>query len=128
MKVICFKGQGNTGKTTIIRERILNEFFQTEIYMNKENDFVISFLYKKIRIGICSYGDELSFVKRKIEKLKSRGCKIIICACRTKGELLEYISGLSKNINWIERNSNNKYFGEPEFQQFVQMLNKLIQG
>ena len=126
MKVICFKGKGDTWKTTLIK-RILNEFFNIEIYMNKEHDFAISFLYKNTLIGICSYGDELPYVKTKIEKIISKGCKIIICACRTQGGLLKYITELDKNINWIKPNGSTGKFEDSEFQQFIEIFNNLMQ-
>jgi len=123
MKVICFKGKGKTGKTTIIK-RILNEFFNIEIH-KKYNDFVISFLINGKLIGICSYGDTLKDVKDNIEIFLRKKCDIIICASVTYGEVVNYYkSKFGEDINWIERNSSSVYFGNPEFQQFIEIFKR----
>lgn len=82
MKVICFRGNRGSGKSTTIKE-ILNRIFNiTKIDKKNKKDFCLTFPYNGKMIGICSYGDDISSVKERLEKIKNVGCNIVICASR----------------------------------------------
>ncbi len=121
IKVICFKGKSNTGKTTVIK-KILNKFFNIHICPNKK-DFAIVFPYRNKVIGICSYGDALRVVKNKIIFFKSKRCEVIICACRTRGEVKDYIESQPNwGIKWIEL-EGRKHFDGYGFRKFKMLFN-----
>ena len=82
MKIICFRGKGRTGKSIVIK-RILNEFF---------------------KIGICSYGDTESLLRRYLKPLKDKGCDIIIYACHGRGKTITFITNefWGHNIEYID--------------------------
>ena len=100
MKIICFKGKGNSGKSTVIK-KIINEFFKIKIYPDKK-DYRLILEYNGLRIGICSPGDVKEDLEKCIRKLIKEGCDIIICACHTRGKTLDYINSLVKNPEFIE--------------------------
>lgn len=110
MKVICFRGIGNTGKSRVIKKTI-NKFFKIIIIPDKK-DYCLSFNYKNKRIGICGIGDVRSIMEEKIGKLVEQGCDIIICACHPSGETINFINEtFVRDVEFIECNWNN---GESE--------------
>jgi hypothetical protein len=137
MKVICFVGKEDSGKSRIIN-RILNKFFKI-ILINlvpkqKKKDFCIIFMYKRKKIGICNRGDDPSILKI-LRKLRIEGCEIIICASRTKGGLFEEIKKMynKKDIKWIDcfgKRTSSKGFKVKEnkkrIRDFKRIFNKLI--
>lgn len=90
MKVICFRGTGNRGKSETLK-KILNEFFNIYLIPAKKRDFSLYFMYKGKKIGICSYGDDENSMLKFLKPLKEAGCDIIICASRTKGKPFEFV-------------------------------------
>jgi len=103
MKVICFKGKSNTGKSRIIK-RILNEFFNIILIPKRKKDFSLCIPYNGKKIGICSYGDDLKLMEKWLKPLKEEVCDIIICTSRTKGKTLEFIRNSfgEENIDYID--------------------------
>ena len=102
MKIICFKGKANTGKSTIIK-RILNEFFKITLIPKDKKDFSLCFLYEGKKVGICSYGDSKRDMKKWLKPLKNEKCEIIICASHTRGETIEFVESLGGEIvHYIE--------------------------
>jgi len=102
MKIICFRGKGRTGKSIVIK-RILNEFFKIEI-ISSRNDFSLIFNYNNFKIGICSYGDTESLLRRYLKPLKDKGCDIIIYACHGRGKTITFITNefWGHNIEYID--------------------------
>jgi predicted kinase len=101
MKVICFRGKSNTGKSTIIK-KILNEVYNIKLIPDKR-DFSLIFEYNRKKIGICSYGDTLDALKKYLKPLINANCDIIICACHTKGGTLRFIMReFSSLVRFIE--------------------------
>jgi GTP-binding protein EngB required for normal cell division len=41
-------------------------------------------------IGITSYGDKLEIIKEYLKILENFNCNILICACRSRGETLDF--------------------------------------
>ncbi len=87
MKVICFRGGGGTGKSSIIK-RILDETYNIKI--NKKGDVSLSFVQDNLKIGICSYGDTEKCLEKYLKPLKDENCDIILCACHKKGKTKTY--------------------------------------
>src|SRR3989344_1799519 len=98
MKIFCFKGVSDSGKSRTIK-KILNEVFNIILIPEKKKDFCMHLLYRGKRIGICSYGDDLNAIEQRLKPLKNKGRDIIICACRTRGIVYDFVYGqLGSNI------------------------------
>lgn len=90
LTVIALQGKGSTGKTkTLIRVVSMLSNGTTE----ETKATVIE--YKNKRIGITTYGDN----KEELENLFKvyTDCDLYVCACRTKGETVKYLSELTSN-------------------------------
>lgn len=102
MKVICFRGAGGTGKSTIIK-KILDKIYRIKI--NKRGDVSLSFVQKSLKVGICSYGDTEKQLRKYLKPLKDESCKKIICACHPKGKTKTYefiISEFGESTDFID--------------------------
>lgn len=97
MKLICFRGISNTGKSTIIK-KILNDIYNIHLIPLKKKDFSLIFRQNDSKIGICNYGDNQEALEKYLKPLKDKNCDIIICACHPKGQTFDF----------IEREFNNK--------------------
>lgn len=109
-KIICFVGEANAGKTTTITKVVMDLFNIVEvIYLKKKGDFVVYFMYKEKKIGVCSSGDVYKEVKERIEKLENAGCQIIICASRkVNGKVYRYLKSKSEIFEEIPCTSPTK--------------------
>jgi len=115
-QILIIKGVSNTGKTTKINE-IANWIITTYGVPNtigldpldlEKNTFGI-LIFKNLKIGINSAGDDLASVK-KIERIQEE-CDIIICCCRTKGETYQFLyKNFIRSKGWIDI-----YFDAPTF-------------
>lgn len=101
MKLIFLRGPARSGKTTTLT-KLYYDYFK-EKGEHKYNDFTEVFAYKGKRIGIATGGDSPDIVKSNVEYFLDNKCDIGITACRTKGEAIHYIDGLSKKhgVNYI---------------------------
>lgn len=98
MKVICFVGKSNKGKTEIINNILKDEFGIKVLSGGK--DVSMWFMYEEKKIGMCSYGDYAEIIN-KLKELKREGCDIIICASHPKGELFNNIKREFEETNIV---------------------------
>lgn len=93
--IIAISGVSNQGKTQTIKKvaRVLlgNSKDQNIEFGLDENDCKMMFTYKDHKIGIESQGDPCSRLKASLNSFVVSKCDLILCACRTRGETLEYV-------------------------------------
>lgn len=91
--IIAVEGTANIGKSSVIREfrqqlhasKHSIEYLESD-FTKKGGDFTEIFTIDGVRMGIVSEGDPGYGLKENLIKMTSLDCKIILCACRTKGE------------------------------------------
>lgn len=88
LTVIALQGKGSIGKTQTLKQVL---FMLSKGAIKETKATVID--YKNKRIGITTYGDN----KEELENLFEfyTDCDIYVCACRTKGETVKYLSELT---------------------------------
>lgn len=97
MKVIlALRGIGNSGKTetiTLLRSKMLSSDYERLPEKHEEHgkDFLDIMTKKGEKIGITSSGDNYDLVHDRLVTLTNEKCKIIVCACRTRGGTNEAI-------------------------------------
>ena len=104
MKIICFRGSHNCGKSKTIK-RILNQFFKINRVPLAKREVNIIFMWNNKRVIICSQGDSKNEIKNLLLKpLKTEKCDIAICACHKRNsafKLLDEEFG-EANMDFIE--------------------------
>lgn len=129
IKVICFIGDKDIGKTETIN-RILIEYFKVELFLPKiKRDVCLIFPYNKMAIGICSSGDDKVSVDR-LNKLKGKS-DVVICASRNDGVVLEYIEKEFEDTKYIkckfvvDEEREKEYIARiSEFKEIFEKINK----
>ncbi|UTW47126.1 ATP-binding protein [Bacterioplanoides sp. SCSIO 12839] len=88
-RVIALFGPGNSGKTStlrIVHQQLLKMDFDTmEKYHKSHVDIREIFIIDGVKVGLETQGDPYSRLAESLELFKKIGCKIIICASRTRG-------------------------------------------
>ncbi len=75
--VIVVIGESNRGKTTILKN-VASEFnLETD---KTSNDILVYGKYKGINVGICTAGDDQSYINRAFDLVKSHNIEILIMA------------------------------------------------
>jgi|SRR3989338_593228 len=124
MKVICFKGVTNSGKSKTIK-RVLNGEFKIKIYPDKK-DFRISFEWKGLKILLCGCGDSLACMKPVFEEINPKNYDVFICACHPRNDVYNKLIsefGL-ENINFINCiNGESEEEYERRIELFMDFLN-----
>jgi len=95
-KIICFVGSQRAGKTTTIREEVLEKFFKINVlYPKRWTEFNIAFFHNGKKIGIWTKGDTPEILEEGLKELKEKDCDIIICA---RHPLQEFIDTIKKHF------------------------------
>lgn len=97
--LIVDKGVENTGKSTVVKEviRLLEDVYKLHpepIYEDDnfdETDVACVFTLNGVKIGIESCGDPGPRLPKTLEIFCEKECGIILCASRTKGEIMDAI-------------------------------------
>ena len=119
MKFIVLVGVGEKGKTTTLKEviRKLIEGGAQKAIASQNNfkgmkatdgdgvllekgDMSVELIYKHQKIGITTFGDDLSSIKEKITIFIQDKCDCIICASRPSGTSNTYIQELAMNPDY----------------------------
>ena len=111
--IIVNKGHAGVGKSSSIKlafEKLkaLHPSVVNVIY--DDGDITATIDVNGTLVGIESQGDPNSRMFKTLPELVVRGCKIIVCACRTSGATKERVSSLKKegfDIIWTS-NPHNK--------------------
>ena len=111
MKTICLYGISNSGKTKTLGllAKTIDKHKNSKSIFGKtpvdEEDFIVGFEFKGLKIGIGSDGDSPHIVKRNLEKLISNNCEIIIISARSKGGTHRVIYNVCKNheLLWLRQ-------------------------
>ena len=110
--IISIFGTENIGKTSVIKSIFLklnqnNTFDDVDLTPNEVKAIG---MYNNKLIGIESVGDPDSRQGKSLIEFANKGCEIIICASRTKGETKVNVDNLAKKYNYqLIRTSN--FFG-----------------
>lgn len=102
MKVICFKGVSNSGKSKTIK-KILQEFFKIITYPNKK-DFKLSFEWEGKKVLLCSGGDALKWMKPIFQEIDPRDYNLFICACHPRNDVFKKLVEVfnEEELNFID--------------------------
>lgn len=126
MKIICFRGSHNCGKSETIK-RVLNQYFKIKRIPLDKKEVNLIFTWKDKKVIICSQGDsENEIQKLLLDPLKTEKCEIIICACHKRNSafrLLDEEFG-ERNIDFIECPRGEE--SEEEYNRRVDEFKKLI--
>lgn len=102
MKIICFRGTGGSGKTTIIM-KILKEFFNIGLNQGKKKrDCTISFYHDDKKIGICSYGDTWEQIEAGLKWMEEQDVEIAVIACHPTKTYNKLKTKFLENITFID--------------------------
>lgn len=113
--LVAVSGAANTGKTTTIKrvyELIEKKYKPTERpltppFWGQEIRYI--FTIKGIKIGIVSLGDPSNKPRKNLkyflEYFARKECRIIICACRTKGSTHQAVDHMKQKyrVNWRDK-------------------------
>ena len=107
--LIALSGVANQGKSTSIK--IAYDMIKTaypkahfdEIIIGVDITVVITI--DGVKVGIESQGDPGSRLFRSLDHFVKVGCKVIVCATRTRGATVDAVSALSGkyNIIWLNK-------------------------
>lgn len=109
MKIIALVGEGNTGKSTTLRELI--RILEREDWNVQDRhrfphrdgsapDETVLFERGGLRIGITTYGDTRDLLEHALARIGT--CDVFVCATRTKGETCEFVKEKSQGDILIE--------------------------
>jgi len=112
-EVIALWGKGKVGKSQTIRKTYDLLKSKYNITQEKHNilsriDVSVVLTIKRIKVGVESRGDPDGKLPKRLSSFVRAGCKIIICATRTRGKNVEAIDKLRlKNyevVLWLKQN------------------------
>ena len=110
--IIALRGIANVGKSQTIQNtyRIMKNQNMVLDTLTEEIGRVdikaIAITNNEIKIGIESQGDPSARLEKSLNEFKQNGCKIILCATRSRGKTVEIVKALNSDydIKW-----ENKY-------------------
>ena len=111
--IIVNKGHAGVGKSSSIKlvfEKLKELHSSVVNVIYDDGDITATIDVNGTLVGIESQGDPNSRMFKTLPELVVRGCKIIVCACRTSGATKERVSSLKKedfDIIWTS-NPHNK--------------------
>jgi predicted kinase len=116
--LIALRGVANSGKSTTVK-RVFGSLKSRhkDAVMNHGKfgrDFRVVLTIKRVvKIGIESMGDPNSRLAASLELFVKEGCKVIICATRTRGQTVDAVNNLAKRyeVTWFEqvRSASSKH-------------------
>jgi hypothetical protein len=98
-KIICVSGPSNSGKTNSIRLFLEKRGI---FHQKRTGDLtaVIPIMKDKKTyvLGISSGGDSLDIVKANLLFLKRHSCEVFVCASRSRGTTIRYITNFARDM------------------------------
>jgi len=131
--IVCLCNKSNSGKTQTLRNLagiLLSKPYEcVDWFKPEENpprdvcerpwDIIVEIVLKGKRCGICTRGDVTEEIKRDLPKMIKNNCKIIFCACRSRGTTANAVIKIAKDSKYTlvwtapyTDNSNNKTLQE----------------
>ncbi len=101
-KIIALSGRSNTGKTQTLKLLMhkLDEFGECiERNENENTDRNRTYLYRGIKISICTGGDTDFIIESNIKYFEQTNCDIAITAVRTKGRTRTFLNKFADKNN-----------------------------
>lgn len=84
MKIITIEGEGDAGKTTLVRHvlrRLVNDGAEVLYYEatgHLYDDFHAVVIWRSRKITLCSIGDEITYIKKGIDRAKATWSDILL--------------------------------------------------
>lgn len=107
-KIIALWGTASVGKSSTITQvyEILLKKYPKLIRKIYRADIKIIVVIDGIKVGIESQGDPSSRMPDTLRAFVRAGCRVIVCATRTRGGTVDAVERYSKEyeIVWIEQN------------------------
>lgn len=94
-KIITLQGKSGTGKTTTLKLLIdkISKIYPTDFLRNNKIDIAVTVNINGKRVGITTRGDNKYCLEHDFNLMGL--CDLYICACRTKGETIDFLSSES---------------------------------
>jgi hypothetical protein len=108
-KVIALRGRANVGKSQTIKEvyGLLRSKYQcgVEWEKNTRTDVRAVLIIDGVRIGIESQGDPRGRLADSLSLFARIGCRVIVCATRTRGGTVDAVNNLRPNYEpvWLDQ-------------------------
>ena len=133
--IIAARAKRDSGKTTAIREawtwlkeqgaEVIKEEIHEYHDPQKQDDVTAVLEYQGIQIGISSWGDPGIDQQEILNGFIQTGCRVIVCACRTKWSTKEPIDALQES--WCIRYVVRAEDGYIPKDAFLNEVKKVIQ-
>lgn len=110
-KVIALWGTGNSGKSSTLKivHKELSRLAEDSIseFGKHDTDIRDIFIINGIKVGLETQGDPGSRLEESLKIFQREGCKLIICASRSKGQTIDLINKLrpAYKISWRGQSS-----------------------
>mgnify|MGYP001590677526 CR=1 FL=1 len=108
-KIIALRGVSNVGKSTTIK-KVYDLLTAKYKDATSEPPFLgvdirVVLTINGIKIGIESQGDPSGRLEESLSLFVKVGCKVIICATRTRGQTVDAVDNLKQNyeIVWLQQ-------------------------
>ena len=106
--IIANMGEGNVGKT----ESIIMVYEKLKQVKEDRKDICEVVEINGVSVGIASDGDTQEIVRRNLDELVSKGCTIILTACRNNHDFVCLLNEYRDKYNYrIWRTSNARIYG-----------------
>ena len=136
--VIANIGTGEAGKSSSVKEvfRQLSTLYPSNVNVILDDGDIQAIIeVNGVLVGIESQGDPNSRMFRTLTELRTKGCQIIVCACRTSGATKQKVELLNTkhgyDLVWASNpyNETNKdYLNEKYARMIVKMIEDRISG
>lgn len=97
--IIALRGKSQTGKTTTLKkliEIIKEKGHGVTTLEQYKNDIVIVVEINGKNVGITTRGDFKSYLATDFAEFEKWSCELFVCACRSKGETVDFLEKQSK--------------------------------
>jgi hypothetical protein len=107
--IIAVRGVANTGKSGTIKivYSLLKVLYSTanieELHIGV--DITIVMTIEEVKVGIESQGDPSSRLFNSLDHFVKIGCKVIVCAIRSRGATIEAVNSLAGDfrVEWLPK-------------------------
>jgi hypothetical protein len=135
--IIAGRGVANTGKSATIKivYSLLKELYPTAIIeeLHMGVDLTVVMTIDDLKVGMESQGDPNSRLFNSLDHFVKIGCKVIVCATRSRGATVEAVNSLAGDflVEWfpkvsISSASNHEAANRSDAQQIVAAVRAAI--